>query len=115
MELTASDFNKELLSDVLGVYVYKIDFIQSNKLFYKFTSKKGSKDYQVDNINVCELIFKKFKEWAYTKNMDIRSSTGLNIGYAWVFEGGVNAVCDAMGPSEEEAILQACEYIKGIE
>ena len=63
-----------------------------------------------NSMNIYELAHK-CKEWAYSKNYDIRSCLGVGVGYAWIFEGGAKPIRDFHCTSEQEAIFKACQWI----
>lgn len=122
--------SKELLSEVLGVFVYNLDFIQDNKQYFKFTSIEGSQDYQVDNINIYELAHK-CKEWAFKRGYGVdsryyksqRESKASKYLDDYDFESYkcvVAHVCKNTNNNvthheeyntEPEAIFKACEWI----
>ena len=50
--------NVEVLSNLLGVYVYEIDSSMGDRFYYKYTTIYGSEDYTVDSMSISD--FKSF-------------------------------------------------------
>ena len=101
--------SKELLSEVLGIYVNEVKGIEANIPICGCVHSDG----WYDEINIYELAHK-CKEWALSKNFILHSgSTYKPERYRCDIYVGNSAIEDEnfISDTEPEAIFKACEWI----
>ena len=99
--------SKELLSEVLGVYVRDGWYFDCEILIYTYDKILGLDENYHAEINIYELVHK-CKEWAYTNHeavINIFQKTSYN-PYTAKLEGKV-----FQSDTEPEAVFKACEWV----
>ena len=105
-----SIISKELLSEVLGVYVRDGWYFDCELLIYTNDKILGLDENYHSQINIYELAHK-CKEWAISKGWVLHEVRNLK-EYIIYFSGDFREPSnDFRADTEHEAIFQACEWI----